>query len=144
MARHIAVTVGTSAALRVVLPLDAMSAAKVPRGLWCYRIGKDQVLLGGALSDGGSVYQFFRRVLRLDDERVDAELAQLRATEHSLTVLPFLSGERAPGWVEDATCSITGISKWTSPIELLRAGMESVALRIGVVLSLVGTLLTNS
>lgn len=68
LTRRIAVTIGTSAALRVVLDADAMKTAKVPKGLWCYRIGKDHVLLGGALSDGGSVYKFFRESLRLSDE----------------------------------------------------------------------------
>ena len=61
-------TIGTSAALRVMLDVDAMKAAKVPKGLWCYRISKDRVLLGGALSDGGSVYKFFRESLRLSNE----------------------------------------------------------------------------
>lgn len=136
-------TIGTSAALRVVLDVETMNSTKVPKGLWCYRIGKERVLLGGALSDGGSVYQFFRNVLNLSDEQLGEQLEKLRPTQHGLTVLPFLSGERAPGWVEDATCAITGISKWTSPIQLLRAGMESVALRIGVVLALVGAFIVG-
>ncbi|KAH7481729.1 hypothetical protein KRP22_015037 [Phytophthora ramorum] len=135
-ASRIAVTIGTSAALRVVLSADAMKNAKVPKGLWCYRIGEDQVLLGGALSDGGSVYKFFRESLRLSDDDLTSELEKLAPTKHGLTVLPFLSGERAPGWLENATCTITGINKWTTPIEFLRAGMESIALRIGVLFSL--------
>lgn len=59
-------TVGTSAALRVVLNSSAMRDAKVPQGLWCYRIGADHLLLGGALNDGGSVFQFLRKTLRID------------------------------------------------------------------------------
>lgn len=135
-ASRIAVTIGTSAALRVVLPADAMKNARVPRGLWCYRIGTDHVLLGGALSDGGSVFKFFRQSLRLSDEDLTSQLEKLPPTKHGLTVLPFLSGERAPGWLEDATCTITGINKWTTPIEFLRAGMESIAMRIGLLFSL--------
>ncbi|KAE9040331.1 hypothetical protein PR003_g5012 [Phytophthora rubi] len=135
-ASRIAVTIGTSAALRVVLSADAMKNAKVPKGLWCYRIGKDQVLLGGALSDGGSVYKFFRESLRLSDEDLSTQLEKVAPTKHGLTVLPFLSGERSPGWLENATCTISGINKWTTPIEFLRAGMESIALRIGVLFSL--------
>lgn len=66
--RRIAVTIGTSAAIRIVVDSSAMRGAKVPKGLWCYRIGRDHVLLGGALNDGGSVYQFFKRTLRISDE----------------------------------------------------------------------------
>ncbi|CAH0481311.1 unnamed protein product [Peronospora belbahrii] len=133
---RIAVTVGTSAALRVVLQADTMTTAKVPKGLWCYRIGKDHVLLGGALSDGGSVYKFFRESLRLTDDDLTFLLDKVAPMQHGLIVLPFLSGERSPGWLENATCTISGINKWTTPIELLRAGMESIALRIGVLFSL--------
>ncbi|KAF1774060.1 Carbohydrate kinase, FGGY, C-terminal [Phytophthora cactorum] len=128
--------IDASAALRVVLSEDAMKNAKVPKGLWCYRIGKNHVLLGGALSDGGSVYKFFRESLRLSDEDLTSQLEKIDPTKHGLTVLPFLSGERAPGWLENATCTISGINKWTTPIEFLRAGMESIALRIGVLFSL--------
>ncbi|CAH0486528.1 unnamed protein product [Peronospora farinosa] len=133
---RIAVTLGTSAALRVVLHAEAMKTAKVPKGLWCYRIGRYHVLLGGALSDGGSVYKFFRESLRLNDEDLTSQLERVAPTKHGLTILPFLSGERSPGWLENATCTISGINRWTTPIEVLRAGMESVAIRIGVLYSL--------
>ncbi|OWZ03481.1 Glycerol kinase [Phytophthora megakarya] len=136
-ASRIAVTIGTSAAVRVVLSAHSMKNVKVPKGLWCYRIGTDHVLLGGALSDGGSVYKFFRESLRLSDEGdLTSQLEKVAPAKHGLIVLPFLSGERAPGWLENATCTISGINKWTTPIEFLRAGMESIALRVGVLFSL--------
>uniref|UniRef100_K3W9T1 Carbohydrate kinase FGGY N-terminal domain-containing protein n=1 Tax=Globisporangium ultimum (strain ATCC 200006 / CBS 805.95 / DAOM BR144) TaxID=431595 RepID=K3W9T1_GLOUD len=133
---RIAVTIGTSAAIRIVLDSSAMQGTKVPKGLWCYRIGRDHVLLGGALNDGGSVYQFFRRILRLTDQDLNENLKKVRPNQHGLAILPFLSGERAPGWLENATCAITGINKWTTPVEVLHAALESVALRISLVFSL--------
>lgn len=162
--RRVAVTIGTSAAIRVVVESSAMRHAKVPKGLWCYRIGRDHVLLGGALSDGGSVYEFFRKTLAISDDGalqalagctgdvdqladwlpasvrpdLSKKLQLVRANEHGLNVLPFLSGERAPGWVENATCAISGITKWTTPVEVLYAALESVALRISLVFSLLG------
>lgn len=54
-------------------------------------------------------------------------------------MLPFLSGERAPGWRDEATCTITGITKWTKPIDFVQAGMEAVAMRVAHVFSLLGT-----
>ncbi|TYZ54286.1 hypothetical protein PybrP1_009359, partial [[Pythium] brassicae (nom. inval.)] len=133
---RVAVTIGTSAAIRVVVEASAMRSTKVPKGLWCYRIGRDHLLLGGALNDGGSVYEFFRKTLRISDEDLSTKLQRVRANAHGLNVLPFLSGERAPGWVEDATCTISGITKWTTPVEVLYAALESVALRISLVFSL--------
>ncbi|TMW60366.1 hypothetical protein Poli38472_000408 [Pythium oligandrum] len=133
---RIAVTVGTSAALRVVVKDSVMANHKVPKGLWCYRIGKEHVMLGGALNDGGSVFQFFHQTLQLSFDEIDEKLPTLRPAHHGLTVLPFLSGERAPGWHDEATCTIMGINKWTKPVDLLQAGMEAVALRIALVFSL--------
>ena len=55
---------------------------------------------------------------------------------HGLTMLPFFSGERAPGWHTDATATITGIKKTTTGADVLRCGMEAVALRLGRVAQL--------
>lgn len=65
---RVAVTIGTSAAVRVVVESSTMRSTKVPTGLWCYRIGRDHLLLGGALNDGGSVYEFFRKTLQISDD----------------------------------------------------------------------------
>jgi gluconokinase len=70
---------------------------------------------------------------------LDDRLARAGPAQHGLTLLPFFSGERAPGWRDEATCAITGINKWTTPVDFLQAGMESVALRIAQVYSLLGT-----
>ncbi|DAZ92855.1 TPA: hypothetical protein N0F65_012471 [Lagenidium giganteum] len=132
---RIAVTVGTSAAVRVVLPSSHLDTMKVPKGLWCYRIAHDRVLLGGALNDGGSVHRWFSETMALPKD-VEKQLERMQPTQSGLTVLPFLSGERAPGWVEDAKCTITGINKWTTAVDMLHAGLESVVLRISLIHSL--------
>ena len=48
---------------------------------------------------------------------------------HGLTVLPLLSGERGPGWSDRAGATITGLTTATTPVDLLRAGLEAVALQ---------------
>jgi gluconokinase len=50
--------------------------------------------------------------------------------EHGLSVLPFLAGERSPGWSARARGAITGLSLATTPLDILRASLESVALRL--------------
>jgi gluconokinase len=52
---------------------------------------------------------------------------------HGLTVLPFLAGERAPGWAGHARGAIDGLSLATTPLEILRAAMEAVAYRLFLV-----------
>jgi gluconokinase len=129
-AGRIALNVGTSAALRVVTPRPTAP----PRGLWRYRIDATRAMVGGATSEGGNVYAWCRDVLRLaDDEQVEKALAGLPADGHRLTVLPFLAGERAPGWRGDRRGVVAGLSLDTTALDLVRAALEAVALRLALV-----------
>lgn len=124
----IAINVGTSGAMRVCWPA---AAVQIPSGLWCYRANRRYALIGGALSNGGDVYAWCKRMLRLDDddEAIEAQLATLAADGHGLTVLPFFSGERSTGWHGDARATITGMHLSTDPIEILQALLEAVCYR---------------
>jgi gluconokinase len=125
---YIALTIGTSGALRAVLP----HVEQVPFGLWCYRVDRRRALLGGATSEGGNVFAWMREVLRLADPAdVEAALASGEPDGHGLTVLPFLAGERSPGWASDARATISGLSLNTTANDMLRAGLEAVAYRFG-------------
>ncbi len=53
-ARHtIAVTLGTTSAVRTV---TSSPISHIPDGLWCYRVDRERMLPGGALTEGGNVY----------------------------------------------------------------------------------------
>jgi gluconokinase len=52
---------------------------------------------------------------------------------HGLTVLPFFAGERSPAWRPDARAALAGLSLATTPLDMLRAAIESVALRLAAV-----------
>src|SRR5262245_23338702 len=93
--RRIALNLGTSAALRFV----ASQPLAAPSGLWSYRVDGQRALVGGATSEGGNVYAWLASVLVLPaDEEIEAALARSEPDTHGLTVLPFLAGERSPGW----------------------------------------------
>jgi gluconokinase len=131
---RIAVMVGTSGAMRVAWAADRV---EIPWGLWCYRADRRRVLLGGALNDGGNLVDWCRRTLQLGaPEDVERELATLEPDSHGLAVLPFLAGERSPGWVAHARAVIAGLSLDTKPLQILRAGMEAVALRFALILEI--------
>jgi gluconokinase len=124
---RIALNVGTSAALRAVPP----HSAPPPRGLWHYRIDRARSLLGGATSEGGNVFAWCRDVLRLpDDAALEQALASRPADAHGLTVLPFLAGERAPGWRGDRRAVLAGLSLDTSALDIVHAALEAIALRL--------------
>ncbi len=122
--------IGTSAAMRVAY--KGQPPARVPGGLWSYRIDRERVIVGGALSDGGNLYQKFKRDLRLP-KTAENEMAVRGAAAHGLTVLPFFFGERSTGYREDAEGAIVGTDPDVDAIDLLQAAMEGVAFRLAEV-----------
>lgn len=125
-------TVGTTAAVRT---LTATAPATVPPGLWCYRADAKLHLIGGATTEGGSIHRWARDTFRLPDKDADVEAAlQGRiADAHGLTFLPLLAGERSPGWASHATGAINGLRPSTTPLDILQAALESVALRLSLI-----------
>jgi len=122
-----ALMVGTSGALRACAPADRI---EIPPGLFCYRLDRNRFVLGGALSNGGEVFAWMRRTLQLPEaNELERQLAALQPGQHGLTILPLFAGERSTGWRVDARAAITGLGVSTTPIEILHAALESVALR---------------
>jgi gluconokinase len=132
--RQVALTMGTSSALRVVLNTPV---PHLPAGLWCYRVDGPRSLLGGALTEGGSTYAWMKTALNLTGHpSLEEALAGMEPDSHGLTILPFLAGERAPGWAGHARATVHGLSLATAPLDILRAGMEAVAYRLALVFEL--------
>ncbi|MDI7276215.1 MAG: gluconokinase, partial [Anaerolineae bacterium] len=128
---RIALMIGTSGAMRV---LSQAPRAEAPWGLWCYRLDRQHALVGGAISNGGNLYAWLAENLRLElGPALEAGLAALEPDGHGLTFLPFLAGERNPGYARGATATITGLRWHTRPIEILRAGLEAVAYRLALI-----------
>jgi gluconokinase len=122
---RIALNVGTSAALRVVLREYSGAA---PIGLWRYRVDGKRSILGGALSNAGSVWAWARDTFNLPPD-ADSQIAVMSPDTHNLTVLPFLAGERSPLWNANARFVLEGASLDTEPVEILRACLEATSLR---------------
>jgi len=128
----LALMIGTSGAMRVLY--EGEPPARLPASLWCYRLDRRRVIVGGALSDGGWLYSWMRdalnfSALQFDDDAVERELAALPPDAHGLIVLPFWAGERSTNWNAHARGAICGLTMHTRPIEILRAAMEAVAYR---------------
>jgi gluconokinase len=133
---RLALTIGTTGAMRVVLPAEV---ASVPAGLWLYWVDRRRALLGGATTEGGNLFAWLSETLHLPSPaEVELELQEMAPVSHGLTVLPFLAGERAPGWHDDAKASLIGLTINTRPIDILRAALESVAYRFALIYRLIG------
>jgi gluconokinase len=70
--------------------------------------------------------------LGYDDAELEAKLRSMQPDGHGLTILPFWSGERATGWSGSAQGSIAGLTTRTTPVDILRAGMEAVCYRFAL------------
>lgn len=140
----LALMIGTSGAMRVLY--EGEPPVSLPESLWRYRADRRRVLVGGALSDGGGLYDWMRDSFKVgnsgnpnaphaDDEEIARQLAALQPDAHGLTILPFWAGERSTNWNPQARGAITGLTMHTRPVEIMRAAMESVAYRFAHILS---------
>ena len=134
-ADRIALTVGTSGAMRTIVPEQSMADRETPPGqLWVYRLDRDHRVVGGALSNGGNVAGWIaERFAGGNFERLTAEAERLAPDSHGLTVLPFLAGERSPSWDDAATGTVTGLKLATSPADVFRATLEATAYRFAAI-----------
>ena len=125
----IALMVGTSGAMRVVFAGEP--PAEIDPALWSYRVTNTRVVVGGALSDGGGLFQWLIETLKVNDglATLEEDVASLEPDSHGLTILPFWSGERSSGWMADARGGIFGLRQQTSTVEIVRAVFESIAYR---------------
>ncbi len=132
-AESAALMVGTSGAMRVLC--EAEPPTVLPPELWCYRVDRTRILLGGALSDGGGLYGWMRERLALgsDTEAGERALAAMEPDAHGLTLLPYWAGERSTGWHAEARGAILGLTMHTEAMHILRAAMEAIAYRFALI-----------
>lgn len=121
--------VGTSGAMRVVLHSPYTGT---PRGLWTYRVDRNRLVQGGALSAGGNVHAWLSALLNAPPGMRE-EVSLMPPDSHGLTVLPFLAGERSPDWWPSASGTITGLTLHTTSPAITRAFLEAVAYRFGAI-----------
>lgn len=152
--QKIAVTIGTSAAARLCIPMrvsGCMDNFYVPEGLFCYRLDRSHLLVGGALTDGGSVVEWARHLLNLQDDDDFAncmvQVEQLLNEEYencakdnlslsAVSSIPFLSGERSIGYRDGANFCIAGMTRNSTSAHFMKACLEGVILRLEAILRL--------
>lgn len=124
-----ALMVGTSGALRVFYESERPQPKP---GLFLYLADARRVVEGGALSDGGNLYEWLEQTLA----DASGSLAERDPRDHRLTFLPFLGGERSTGWNPHARGTVHGLTFDTSPLDLRQAAYEGVAFRFAAIADL--------
>lgn len=137
-----AVSLGTSGAVRVVVPRPAVD----PAGrLFCYALTDDHWVVGGAVNNGGSVVRWTSLALagtagdaegeaadELDARLLD-EAEQVPAGSEGLLCLPYLLGERAPWWRGGLRGAYIGLRREHRRPHLVRAAVEGVCQQLALV-----------
>jgi gluconokinase len=128
----VAINVGTSAAVRIV----STPGRSIPFGFFQLVIDEKRNLLGGAISNAGSLRAWALRALRLpnDKQKIEDLLRERIASPNPLTILPFWITERAPTWPEHLPGTITGLSQAITAPDLFAAALASVCYRLGDIL----------
>ena len=129
-------TIGTSGALRIAVNKPLFDEQQ---RTWCYCFTKDTWVAGGAINNGGIVLKYFRDQFREQFsseaskgnyeniyELFDFYASQINPGSDGLIFLPFLTGERCPGWKADASGALIGLKFMHDKRHIVRAAMEGV------------------
>jgi gluconokinase len=136
-----AVSLGTSGAMRVVVPEPTVDPA---HRLFCYALTDDHWVVGGAVNNGGSVVRWAAQALAEGDgvtgedaDELDARLleeaAGVPAGSAGLLCLPYLLGERAPWWRSGLRGAYVGLRREHRRPHLVRAAVEGVCQQLALV-----------
>ncbi len=137
---QIAITIGTSAAVRVITDRPVIDPEE---RLFCYMVDKKHWIVGGPLNNGGDVFQWAVHHLidqrALENEQVDRYTLANRIIEgtptgsHGLLFHPYLGGERAPIWDANARGDFFGLTALHTRADMLRAVLEGINFNIASV-----------
>ncbi len=115
-------SVGTSAALR--LSMKSLPALPEKPAVWCY-LTPFSYLLGAATSGAGNCVNWARRAL-FDDADYEQIEGNLSARREPPLFLPFLFGERSPGWDGSRRGGFLYLEPEHTSHDLYRAVLEGV------------------
>jgi gluconokinase len=135
-----AVNVGTSAAARYMTSKPIID----PYGrLWTYLVDEGWWVIGGIVSSGGIVYDWFIQNMgpgeispeKYEHETIDDMAAQIPPGAEDLLFIPYLSGEQCPVWDPHTTGSFSGLTLRHTRAHLARAVYEGIARSIARVIN---------
>jgi len=139
----VAVTVGTSGAIRAVVEHPITDPQE---RLFCYALTENHWVVGGAVNSGGIALRWVR------DQLMDTEVQaaqRLGKDPYELIIMlaetvppgseglifhPYLMGERSPIWDANARGSFFGLSLNHSKAHLIRAVLEGILFNLSLVL----------
>lgn len=132
---EVAVTIGTSGAIRTVVP-EPLTDEQART--FCYVLAENHYVIGGPTNNGGIMLRWLRDEFAAPEIEVAKRLGvdpydlmiqyaeNVPAGAEGLLFLPFLSGERAPYWNANARGLFFGLSLHHKREHFIRAVLEGV------------------
>jgi gluconokinase len=129
-----AVTVGTSGAVRIT---SNQYMIDPKQRLFCYYITDGFYITGGAINNGGIALQWLIENVFQDDFNNEQKLkilfnkaSQINAGADALIFLPYILGERAPVWNENAKGAFIGLTFSHTKAHIIKAVLEGICYSI--------------
>jgi gluconokinase len=119
-------SVGTSGAIRLVSDKVILPASP---STWCYYLAEGKYIVGGGTSGAGNCVEWFANKMGLRQKLGYAELDEMIKIvniESAPLFLPFLYGERCPGWVDNRLGGFFNLSSEHGIGDLYYAVLEGV------------------
>jgi gluconokinase len=127
-----ALTVGTSAAVRVSTDLGRRRAHQLPSALFGFLIDATTPVVGASRSNAGGAVEWAAGILGVPDrDAMEKALEGRPPAAHGLSIDPSLVAERSPRWPLVPAARMEGMGRTTTGLDILQAFVEAVAFGIG-------------
>ncbi|WP_208586999.1 gluconokinase [Gracilibacillus suaedae] len=126
---EVAVTVGTSGAIRQLISGQHVNDNGET---FSYAFTSDTSIIGGPTNNGGIALQWLKDMMEFEGSHeqflADAENVEIGA--EGLLFVPYVNGERAPVWNQNARGNFYGLSVTHRRPQLVRAVLEGIAFNL--------------
>ncbi|WP_078412560.1 gluconokinase [Priestia abyssalis] len=126
---EVAVTVGTSGAIRQFTKGFQISDK---HETFCYAFTEEYSIIGGPTNNGGIALQWLKELLN-DQGNFDeftAEAKRVAPGAEGILFLPYINGERAPLWNQQAKGNFYGLSVTHKKEHFIRAVLEGITFNL--------------
>lgn len=126
---EVAVTVGTSGAIR---QFTKGFQSNKDHETFCYAFSEEYFIVGGPTNNGGIALQWLKETLNYqkDFNHFTAEASKVEPGADGLFFHPYINGERAPLWNQNARGNFFGMSVTHKTEHFVRAVLEGITFNL--------------
>ena len=126
---EVAISAGTSGAIRQMISGFKTSDQQET---FCYAFTRDLSIIGGPTNNGGIALQWLKELIEYEGsfDELTAEAEKVDQGAEGLLFFPYINGERAPLWNQEAKGNFFGLSVTHKKEHLVRAVLEGITFNL--------------